>query len=57
MPNPKKKTSRRVRNNRRSHHRAIIVTPTKCTNCSELVVPHTVCPSCGYYKGKAVIAQ
>ncbi len=57
MPNPKKKTSRRVRNNRRSHHRAIIVTPTKCTNCSELVVPHTVCPSCGYYKGKSVIAQ
>jgi len=28
----------------------------KCQQCHELVIPHTVCPACGYYKGKEVIA-
>jgi large subunit ribosomal protein L32 len=27
-----------------------------CANCGEMTVPHRVCPSCGYYKGKSVVA-
>jgi large subunit ribosomal protein L32 len=23
-----------------------------CPNCGEPIVPHRVCPFCGYYKGK-----
>jgi len=26
-----------------------------CPNCRESKLPHRVCPSCGYYKGKPVI--
>ncbi|MBR5806381.1 MAG: 50S ribosomal protein L32, partial [Oscillospiraceae bacterium] len=25
--------------------------------CGELTLPHRVCKSCGYYKGKAVIKK
>ena len=57
MPNPKKKTSRRMRGNRRSHHRVAMVKPVKCVNCGELVMPHRVCPSCGYYKDRVVLAS
>ena len=28
---------------------------SKCTQCGELKLPHVVCKSCGYYKGKEVI--
>lgn len=27
----------------------------KCPQCHELVVSHTVCPVCGYYKNKEVL--
>ena len=27
----------------------------KCPNCGNLILPHRVCPYCGYYKGKMVI--
>jgi large subunit ribosomal protein L32 len=30
-------------------------TLTKCPKCGNFVLPHTVCPFCGYYKGKQVI--
>jgi large subunit ribosomal protein L32 len=26
-------------------------TLTKCTQCGSLILPHRVCPKCGYYKG------
>lgn len=26
-----------------------------CSNCGQLILPHRVCPMCGYYKGKEVI--
>ncbi|HPB40908.1 MAG TPA: 50S ribosomal protein L32, partial [Flexilinea sp.] len=26
-----------------------------CPNCGEMRLPHTVCPSCGYYRGREVI--
>ena len=27
----------------------------ECPQCHELKEPHKACPTCGYYKGKAVI--
>jgi len=27
----------------------------KCPKCGSLVLPHTVCPNCGFYKGREVI--
>ena len=29
--------------------------PRQCPNCGELYVYHTVCPSCGQYRGKVAI--
>lgn len=28
-----------------------------CPNCSAPMVPHRVCPSCGFYDGREVISQ
>ncbi len=30
-------------------------TLTKCSKCGHSVLPHIVCPNCGYYKGVEVI--
>ncbi len=52
---PKRKVSRHRRGNRRSHHALRIRQLILCPNCSEPTLPHTVCPSCGTYKGAQVI--
>ncbi len=31
------------------------VQTVKCSNCGETILPHRVCPKCGFYKGKEVI--
>lgn len=56
MPTPKKKTSRSVRGMRRSHDAMSATTVINCKNCGSLVKPHFVCPSCGYYKGREIVA-
>ncbi len=32
------------------------VQATFCVNCSAPAVPHRVCPNCGQYKGRQIIA-
>ena len=27
----------------------------KCSKCSRLILPHAICPFCGYYRGREVI--
>ncbi|MBU4298601.1 50S ribosomal protein L32 [Patescibacteria group bacterium] len=43
------------RNKRRMH--IFLKTPflVKCQKCAKLILPHRVCPLCGYYKGVEVI--
>ncbi len=56
MTTPKKRKTRSKRDKRRSHDFLVSMTTIKCANCSSLVKPHVVCASCGYYKGKEVVA-
>ncbi|MFA7285512.1 MAG: 50S ribosomal protein L32 [Candidatus Paceibacterota bacterium] len=41
--------------NRRSHHALKATNFDKCTNCTALKLRHTVCKSCGFYRGKKVV--
>lgn len=54
-PVPKKRTSRAKRDSRRAHDYLTPPTLVACSNCSATTVPHTVCPSCGYYGGRRVL--
>ena len=53
---PKRRTSKQIKRQRRAHW--IIEAPklVNCSQCHELTLPHHVCPSCGYYKDREVIA-
>ena len=55
MPNPKHKTTKSKVGMRRSHHQPSTLLGVKCDNCGELKQAHTVCPSCGTYKGRKVV--
>lgn len=54
MAVPKKRTGASAQGHRRSNWKATVPETTTCKNCGELVLTHTVCTACGYYKGKAV---
>ena len=55
MPVPKRKTSRAVRDSRRATHHIEAPAGSTCSQCHQPKLPHRVCPTCGYYKGKEVI--
>ena len=54
-PLPKRKVSKGRRDRRRAHDALKARNLTTCTNCGSMRLPHTVCPECGYYKGREVI--
>jgi large subunit ribosomal protein L32 len=56
MPNPKRRHSKSRRDMRRAHDHLQSPGLSTCPNCTEPKLPHRVCPRCGFYKGKAVIA-
>ena len=58
MAVPKRKTSKARRDKRRSSVWKL-QTPglVKCPNCGALIKPHHVCPECGMYDGKEVVAK
>lgn len=56
MPVPKKRHSRSRQGKRRAvTFRASLPTLSTCPSCGEKTLPHNACPSCGSYKGRAVI--
>jgi large subunit ribosomal protein L32 len=54
MAVPKKKKSSSSRYMRRSHDSITAKLSNECPNCGEPKLPHHVCSSCGYYKGREV---
>lgn len=51
---PKRKTSKMRLRTRKATHRWHAPQLNKCAQCGSSVASHTVCPSCGYYKGRQV---
>ena len=54
MAVPKKRTGHSAQGKRRANWKATKPETTTCKNCGATVLTHTVCTSCGYYKGKQV---
>lgn len=55
MAVPKQRTSKRKRNQRRSHDAIGVPARSNCPQCSEPKLPHRVCPNCGTYRGREVV--
>ncbi|MCC5983954.1 MAG: 50S ribosomal protein L32 [Rhodobacteraceae bacterium] len=51
------RVTRSRRNMRRAHDSLVAANPNECPNCGELKRPHHVCPSCGFYNDREVVAQ
>ncbi|MBO4387865.1 MAG: 50S ribosomal protein L32 [Spirochaetales bacterium] len=56
MATPKYKTSKAKAASRKSANMKLDKpTLTVCSKCGNLVLPHRVCPKCGYYKGEQIV--
>ncbi len=55
-PHPKRKHSKGRRDRRRAHDALTARTVVACANCGANHLAHTVCPNCGFYDGREVIA-
>lgn len=56
MAVPKKKISKARGGARRAHLALKSPSLSTCSNCQEPRLPHRVCPKCGWYNGREVIA-
>lgn len=57
MAHPKHKHSNTRTAKRRTHDHAAMPTLAACAQCGALHIYHTVCPECGYYRGKIAIEK
>ncbi len=55
MPVPKKRVSRTRRDKRRTHKKVTPPNLVACPHCEEMMLPHHICPSCGFYKERSVV--
>ena len=55
MALPKRKHSKARRDKSRTHWKLKVVSLTKCPQCAQPTLPHRVCSSCGYYRGRQVL--
>ncbi len=55
MAVPKRKTSKSRRNHRLAQWKIKSPGLIECPQCHEPMMPHRICRTCGYYKGKEVL--
>jgi large subunit ribosomal protein L32 len=55
MAVPKRKWSKARSRRSRSNYKIKLPALSKCPQCHSLKMPHHVCKTCGYYKGRQVI--
>lgn len=52
---PAKRRTRTSKRERASHFALHPTSVTLCGHCRKTIVPHRVCPFCGWYRGREVI--
>ncbi len=52
MPLPKRRHSHSRTNKRKANWKLEVPRLVACPSCAKPRLPHTVCPSCGYYGGE-----
>ena len=57
MAVPQNRVTRSRRGMRRAHDALVAANPNECPSCGELKRPHHVCPSCGTYNYRQVVAH
>jgi len=55
MPTPKRKLSRKRRDQRSANKGLKPKSVSRCQTCQAPILPHIVCKECGYYKGNKVL--
>ncbi len=56
MATPKKRKSLERRRRARAQSKVVLPNIVKCSNCDGVRLPHHMCPTCGWYNGKCIIA-
>jgi large subunit ribosomal protein L32 len=57
MALPKKRHSKTRRDKRRTHWKLKSHILSKCSHCGSEMMPHRVCPNCGYYNGREILVE
>jgi large subunit ribosomal protein L32 len=55
MAVPRNRSSNARKNSRKAHFAKKKVMTAICFNCKTSIMPHRLCPSCGYYGKKEVV--
>ncbi len=55
MAHPMRKHSRGRRDKRRANWKLTFPSLSKCPQCGKMLIPHRVCPQCGFSRGKQII--
>ena len=57
MAVPRNRHSNARKNTKRAHDAKKPVCYSGCANCGAKKLPHVICSSCGFYKGREVFAS
>lgn len=52
---PAKRRTKQSKRERASHFALVEANLTTCSHCKRKILPHRVCPYCGYYRGREVL--
>lgn len=55
MALPKRKHSKARRDKSRTHWKLAVKSVSPCPQCAAPIIPHRICTSCGFYRGRQVI--
>jgi large subunit ribosomal protein L32 len=56
MALPKRKHCQSRRDKSRTHWKLRLLTPSQCAQCGQRILPHRICPHCGFYRGRQLVS-